>query len=128
MDLNKVPKYRSRLEEIRSTLIGDVAKNLKTSQEEFSEFVPDMTDDATRTYNRQLMLNLGQQDWEKLKLVEEALESIKNGEYGICQKCGENIPEARLNIVPFAKYCVDCLNEIEKEQELDNNSGSNPLN
>ncbi|MBI5427122.1 MAG: TraR/DksA family transcriptional regulator [Nitrospinae bacterium] len=116
MDTNKVPKFQAKLEEIRASLVGDVARNLKTNKEEFSDIVADINDDATRTYNRQLMLNLGEQDWEKLKQVEEALGAIKKGVYGICQKCEKSIPEARLNIVPFAKYCVECLSEIEKEK------------
>lgn len=116
MDTKKVPHYQAKLEEIRASLVGEVAKNLKTNKEEFSDVVADVNDDATRAYNRQLMLNLGEQGWEKLKQVEEALESIKQGSYGICQKCDKAVPEARLNIVPFAKYCVECLSIIEKEK------------
>jgi len=128
MDVNKVPKFQSKLESIRASLLGDVAKTIKTSQEEFEGLVADLTDDASRNSHRQMMLNLGQADWEKLKLVEEALENIKNGNYGICQKCEKNIPDARLKVVPFAKYCVACLEDIEKEKELNNSSNINPTN
>lgn len=119
MDANKVPKYQSKLEEIRASLVGDVARSLKSSKEDFADVVADINDDATQTYSRQLMLNLGEQDWEKLKQVEEALNNIKKGVYGVCQKCEKSIPEARLNIVPFAKYCVECLSKIEKEKLID---------
>lgn len=119
MDKKKASHYQTKLEEIRASLVGDVARNLKSNKEEFSDIVADVNDDATRTYNRQLMLNLGEQDWEKLKLVEEAIETIKRGDYGICQKCEKSIPEARLNIVPFAKYCVECLSVLEKEKSVE---------
>lgn len=119
MDKKKASHYQTKLEEIRASLVGDVARNLKSNKEEFSDIVADVNDDATRTYNRQLMLNLGEQDWEKLKLVEEAIETIKRGGYGICQKCEKSIPEARLNIVPFAKYCVECLSILEKEKSVE---------
>lgn len=119
MDKKKASHYQTKLEEIRASLVGDVARNLKSNKEEFSDIVADVNDDATRTYNRQLMLNLGEQDWEKLKLVEEAIETIKRGDYGICQKCEKSIPEARLNIVPFAKYCVECLSILEKEKSVE---------
>lgn len=114
MNANKVRKFQSKLETARSALLGDVEKNLKSSKEVSSEAMPDISDDAARSYTRQLMLNLGEQDWERLKLIEEALEKINSGEFGICQECEKPIPEARLNVVPFAKYCVDCLDEIEK--------------
>ncbi|MBI4382441.1 MAG: hypothetical protein HY579_00225, partial [Nitrospinae bacterium] len=49
MDTNKVPKFQAKLEEIRASLVGDVARNLKTNKEEFSDIVADINDDATRT-------------------------------------------------------------------------------
>ncbi len=119
MDLNKVPKFKDQLEDIRASLLGEVAKNLKSNKEDFVEAEPDLTDDATRSTNRQLLLNLGEQDWDQLKKVEEALDNIKNGVYGICKKCEKAIPEARLELVPFANHCVQCLEVIEEEKRID---------
>ena len=50
---------------------------------------------------------IGQQKQE-LKEIDEALESIKNGTYGICEMCDESIAIGRLKAKPFAKYCTDC--------------------
>jgi len=117
MSTKKLPSYLSKLKEIRETLLGAVERNFKTSQEESTEPVADITDDAARIYSNQLMTNLGEQDWEKLKQVDEALKKIKNGDYGICSTCGQPIPEARLDVVPFAKFCVECLSKIENETQ-----------
>lgn len=118
MSSKKTPSYLSKLKEIRATLLGDVEKNFKNSQAEFTEPVADITDDAARTYSNQLMTNLGEQDWEKLKQVDEAIEKIKDGNYGICSTCDQPIPEARLDVVPFAKFCVECLSKIENETHI----------
>lgn len=118
MKAEKTLFYQKKLMALRSALVGDVEKTLKSSQEEQVETIPDISDEATRNHNSQLMQNLGDQDWAKFKLVEEALDKIKNGGYGICQRCERAIPEARLNIVPFAEFCVECKNEIEKEQAI----------
>ena len=81
----KFSRFKDRLEEIRSKLLGDLKKTRQTNQEEeFTEMVADFTDDATRASNRQMILNLGEQERETLKLVEEALYKIKNGDYGTC--------------------------------------------
>ena len=61
------------------------------------------------------MLELGQQEWKKLRLVEEAIEKMDNGQYGICSECQEPIPEARLKVIPFAEHCIHCLEAIEKK-------------
>ncbi|MCE5309655.1 MAG: TraR/DksA family transcriptional regulator [Acidobacteriales bacterium] len=49
-----------------------------------------------------------------LKAINEALARMKAGEYGICEECGEEIPEKRLRAVPWARRCVACQEEMEK--------------
>ena len=44
----------------------------------------------------------------KLKNIELALEKIKKGEYGICEKCGKEIPEERLKVSPESRFCLKC--------------------
>jgi len=126
MDGNKFSRFKARLEEIRSKLLGDLKKTRQTNQEEeFTQMVADFTDDAARSSNRQMILNLGEQERETLKLVEEALYKINNGDYGICALCEEPIPKARLDIVPFALHCVTCLDQVEKEKQQDNSINDN---
>ena len=116
MNPKKTLLYKERLEALRASLIGDVEKTRQSSQgDEFKELVPDVTDDAARSYTKQLILNLGEQGREQLIQVDEALEKIEKGEYGSCERCEKRIPEARLKLVPFTQYCVTCLNEIEQE-------------
>ena len=48
----------------------------------------------------------------RLREIDAALNRVEAGEYGICMNCGEEIPVARLRVIPFAVYCVDCQSEI----------------
>ena len=50
-----------------------------------------------------------------LAYLNEALERIERGEYGICNKCGKLIPKKRLEAVPHATQCVPCKNESKLE-------------
>lgn len=119
MDDNKISELKTQLLNIRSEILGDLEKNKKSSQdEEFTKLVSDVADDAARSFSRQMLLNLGEQERQKLKLVEEALEKIRQGEYGVCSLCEAAIPEARLQVVPFAQYCVQCLEKLEQEEKL----------
>lgn len=58
-----------------------------------------------------------------LNKIDEALEKLEEGTYGICEGCGQEISEKRLKAIPFAIYCIDCqqmkerLEEIKKEEE-----------
>ena len=115
MEAKKTIEFENKLRSIRGKLLGYVEKNLKSGKEETIENIPDISDEAARDYHNELRLNLDQQDREKLRLVEEALDRIKFGNYGVCQECEAKIPEARLGIVPFAQHCVKCLKTIEKD-------------
>lgn len=44
----------------------------------------------------------------RLKNIDSALQKIKKGEYGLCEKCKKEIPADRLNVSPESKFCLDC--------------------
>ncbi|MBI3894649.1 MAG: TraR/DksA family transcriptional regulator [Acidobacteria bacterium] len=44
----------------------------------------------------------------QLRQIEDSLERLKMGEYGICESCGAAIPSKRLLAIPWARFCVDC--------------------
>lgn len=50
----------------------------------------------------------------KLKDIDAALRSIEKGQYGICERCGEEIEAGRLEIKPDATMCVKCQTEVER--------------
>ena len=53
---------------------------------------------------------------EELQLIDEALERVERGNFGICAECGEDIPLARLNSVPFTPYCVGCEEKRDRSR------------
>jgi len=54
-----------------------------------------------------------------LKNINQALERLDEGTYGFCKECGQEIGEKRLEVIPFALYCVQCQREKEKLKETD---------
>ena len=115
MNETKIASFRTKLEEIRFAMVGEVQERHKSPQDHLTEQVADIADDAVQSYERQLMMGLGEKEFEKLRLVEEAIEKLDEGQYGICLECEELISEERLTVVPFASHCVDCLESIEKK-------------
>jgi RNA polymerase-binding protein DksA len=55
----------------------------------------------------------------KLNLIDAALERLKDGDFGVCQECGQDIPPKRLNVIPWAAHCVACQEQLEREGSLD---------
>ncbi len=118
MKKNKAKQLHSILEKIQAEIVGDVQKAFLSSKENEAEYMADLSDDAARSYDRKLQGDLEEQEWNKLKKVEAAIEKIEAGEYGICEQCESEIPEARLEIIPYTEFCTQCLSEIEKNSEI----------
>ena len=112
MKKNKLKQLQVLLQNIRAEIVGEVEKI--SGKENEAEHMADISDDAARSYDRKLQGDLEKQEWNKLKQVEAALEKVAQDKYGTCEQCGEEIPEARLEIMPYAEFCTQCLSEIEE--------------
>ena len=112
-------------EEIRKTLLDMREKLLSgISESPIPEAlitqtdIGDIIDQAGDERDRELSLLLSGRDKEKLHAINEALEKIKEGTYGICEECGDKIGPGRIKVMPLAKYCVSCQAKLEKEMSL----------
>jgi len=115
MDREKLDKFRDMLLEMQRRTTGDFERAVESSSEEFGGELPDINDDASRAVNRRLMLEISDKNHNTLVQIAEALERITAGDYGQCTECGEDIPEKRLELLPFALHCVKCKERMEKE-------------
>jgi RNA polymerase-binding protein DksA len=68
----------------------------------------DFAEQVTQGENDEVLGALDGEAKTMLRQIDHALLNIKNGTYGICEKCGEPIAEARLEIIPYATLCVNC--------------------
>ena len=68
----------------------------------------DMADQASGTNEVHIQLKLKQTDAKILQAIEEALERLDSGSYGLCRDCGEDIAPARLNAIPWTRVCIGC--------------------
>lgn len=75
----------------------------------------DEADVAADEIDRKLLNALGTQDANRLQAINNAIERIHQGKYGRCLKCGKEIPEGRLEALPWAVMCVNCQSEAERK-------------
>ena len=71
---------------------------------------------GSETFERELELTTVSIVEGELKEIDDALRRLDHGSYGICEECGKPIDEARLEAVPWARYCV--LDQARIEQAL----------
>ena len=75
-------------------------------------------DQAQISHEEFISLRRNGLDYVQLRLVEEALDRLGSGDYGICQACEEPIAAKRLNAIPWARYCVECQENLGAEADL----------
>jgi DnaK suppressor protein len=110
-------QIKQMLLKMKAEIMDELAKKKASLEEEKNIEIEDL-DALAEDRNREYEYMLTTMDTKKLKQIDEALAKIENGTYGICEECGEEIPLARLKILPFAKLCVDCVSNIEKEEAI----------
>ncbi len=73
-----------------------------------------MADIGTDNYEQEFSLGLMDSERKLLREIDEALERIEQGTYGICESTGKPIPKARLEASPWARYCVEYARMLEQ--------------
>lgn len=106
---------RSRLEELRNRIddTGDAAQ--EDSLSELSTVDQHPADVGSETFERTKDLSVQEDVEGRLEDVKRALEKLDSGTYGVCEVCGEAIPDERLEAVPAARYCVQHQAEMERQ-------------
>jgi len=115
--IERLDEIKNILLKMKSETLKEINKSLKsTSDLPASEPSGDIYDQASSERDRELGLLLGDREREKLRNIEDALIRFEEGEYGVCDECGDEIPIGRLKVMPFARHCVKCKSDIEKMQ------------
>jgi len=75
----------------------------------------DWTEQAVERENDEVLESLGNNAKQELVMIQAALKRIESGEYFNCRICGEEIPPARLEVLPFNSLCIDCAGKLENQ-------------
>lgn len=115
MEKDFVEKMKDLLVQQRNTILDSLA----SQSEDFKKIVEtvetgDVVDVASDVVDGKLLESLGAQDSNRLQMINNALDRIKQGTYGKCLVCGKEIPVARLEAIPYAFMCIDCKSRDER--------------
>ncbi|HBM79826.1 MAG: TraR/DksA C4-type zinc finger protein [Clostridiales bacterium] len=134
MDRKDIEYFKKRLEDEKADIerkikridenlgVGD---SLRDGISELSSYDNHPADIASETFEAEKNRALKANEMNYFKRIEDALERINNGKYGICEICGREIEKERLNAVPYANLCIDC--EKTKKQNYKTYSKDRPV-
>ena len=118
MEAEKLEYFRNVLSDEMKTLLNEADKTVTEMTSDASSF-PDPTDRATQESDRNFELRIRDRERKLINKIKDALDRIDNGEFGVCEECGEQIGEARLKARPVTTLCINCKMEEElKEKRL----------
>lgn len=119
------PDQREHFQRLLQQIKQDLRRSIDRFNEEEKESIKDVTgklstydnhpaDQASNTYDREKDAALRYGAGEMLEMVDTALERLNRGDFGECERCGNEITRKRLESVPYTPYCRGCAKKEEK--------------
>ncbi len=112
----KYDEIRVALERQRANLLEEAGVVL-TNQHDGEAF-PDLSDQASNEADQNFVLRMKEREQKLLKKIDETLDRIRSNTYGICERCGLEIPYKRLKARPITTLCIECKTEQEREEKI----------
>lgn len=121
--LQKLSPREEKLLQIKMKLLQQRAMLLSEAEVALNELpgqtiFPDLGDQATAETDRNFMLRLRGREQRLLKKIDQALERVEAGTFGICEDCGNEINLKRLEARPVTTMCIDCKTLQEEEERM----------
>jgi len=110
----KYPDIRRDLERQREAILNETGEVL-THRGDIEAF-PDVSDQASAEVDQNFSMRIRDRERKLLKKIDEALERMDAATYGICERCGEDIPYKRLKARPVTTLCIECKTLQEQEE------------
>ena len=103
--------FKAREEQLRKRLVELDSRLHRIEDHLEQEPNRDWEDGAQEAEMDEVLEGLGQAGMVEIDAIHAALARIKGGSYGVCVRCGEDISDARLDIVPHTALCRNCANK-----------------
>jgi DnaK suppressor protein len=116
MDKKRLEYFKKRLETKQQELRRTVSRTEQDGRVADSETAQDIADKAASSYTKEFLFHQSNSERQLLNMVESALGRIREGEFGSCINCGNEVNAKRLEAVPWTRYCIDCQEKLEQGQ------------
>lgn len=114
MDKKRLAQFRQRLEARQQELRRSVTQKQQYGRAVDDDVSPDVIDRAASTYTKDFLFRQSTNEKRLLQMVEEALRRVRDGSFGLCLSCGNEINAKRLEAVLWARYCIVCQQKSER--------------
>ncbi len=125
IESQKTPSYRGkkkvyydRLIELRESLLNELQELSGYSLTANKQAGEELADVGSDNFLREMELGLVTEEGRRIRLIDDAINRLKNNLYGTCMDCGKDIDEGRLEAIPYARLCIKCKSSREAADRL----------
>ena len=116
MKSTELQVFRERLAKMQEDLLNESDDTVHEMREENSLY-PDPSDRASMETEHINLLRIRDRERKLLSKVDEALDRMEKGSFGLCEECGEEIDLERLKIRPVTTFCIRCKESLEAQED-----------
>jgi DnaK suppressor protein len=114
MEKKRLEQFKKRLEVRQQELRRLVSRNVQDGRAADEQAAQDVADKAANSYTKEFLFGQTHNDRSLLQMIDAALMRIREGSYGECAQCHEEMQQKRLEAVPWAKHCISCQQKQEQ--------------
>lgn len=115
---NPYEEIKKDLEKQKEALLADAGVLLGNGLNQGNETLTDLGDQASAEADQNFILRLREREQKLLKKIDEAIDRINEGTFGVCESCGGEISVKRLKARPVTTLCIDCKTKQEAEEKI----------
>jgi DnaK suppressor protein len=114
MEKKRLEYYKKKLQTRRDELMKSIARTEEAGRQADEDTTVDLADKAANSYTKEFLFGQTDTDRVTLQLIENSLTRMREGAYGLCASCENEIQQKRLEAVPWTKHCLACQEKQEK--------------
>ena len=107
----------NRYQGILEARIAELERGVRQRDGIAVEQSPDQLDEVQRASERDLAISNMDRESKQLRNARAALRRIREGTFGVCEECEENIHPKRLAAIPWASLCILCQEALDRDRE-----------
>ena len=114
MDKKKLESFKKRLETRQHELRRMVSRTEQDGRTVDEDSAQDIADRAASSYTKEFLFSQSNNERALLQMVDTALVRMREGSFGECVSCGNEINAKRLEAVPWTRHCIECQEKLEQ--------------
>jgi DnaK suppressor protein len=116
VDQEKLDYFKAVLHERKKNLLERANQTVSHEVANEKDHLSDYGDIARLESERAFHLRIRDRERKLIKKIDQALERINEGTFGLCERCGDEIGTKRLKARPVTPYCINCKTRLEEEE------------